>query len=223
MNPIPQFAKPLLDIYANKDSFSNRPIESMGMEKLKSDYRFNSQTSMVARGLSTAGNAVSGAVNKEFLSPVQIDHVIRGYFGWLGTFVVGATDMILRPATGQATKPASDMWKVASGNMISSLPSDQSRYVTQMYDQARELEQAYATWRQLQKDRKPDEARAFLEANREKLTRYKQVEGVKKNEAKFNEMIRMVERSSLDADTKADRISGIRARMDQSARQLVSN
>jgi hypothetical protein len=60
-----------------------------------------------------------------------------------------------------------------------------------------------------------------LEANREKLTRYKQVEGVKKNEAKFNEMIRMVELSALDADTKADRISGFRARMDNSAKRLV--
>ena len=86
---------------------------------------------------------------------------------------------------------------------------------------ARELEQAYATWRQLQKDRKPDEARAFLEANREKLTRYKQVEGVKKNEAKFNEMIRMVERSSsLDADEKAARISNIKDRMDLMARKI---
>ena len=46
-----------------------------------------------------------------------------------------------------------------------------------------------------------------LGANRQKLTRYKQVEGVKNNEAKFNEMIRMVERSSsLDADQKATRI-----------------
>ena len=80
--------------------------------------------------------------------------------------------------------------------MVSNLPSDQSRCVTQMYDQAKVLEEAYATWRQPQKDRKPEEARAFLEANREKLTRYKQLEGVKRNEAKFNEMIRLVERSS---------------------------
>jgi hypothetical protein len=76
------------------------------------------------------------------------------------------------------------------------------------------------TWRQLQKDRKPEEARSFLEANREKLTRYKQVEGVKNNEAKFNEMIRMVERSALDADTKADRISNIKGRMDLMARKI---
>jgi hypothetical protein len=222
LNPLPQFGKPLLDIYSNVDSFTGRPIESMSQEKLKSDYRFNAQTSMVARGLSTAGNKVSQVINKEFLSPVQIDHVARGYFGWLGTFVLGATDMILRPLTGQATQPASDMWKVASGNMISSLPSDQSRYVSQMYEQAKVLEQAYATWHQLQKDRKPEEAREFLEANREKLVRYKQVEGVKKNEAKFNEMIRMVERSpTLDADEKAARISSIKGRMDVTARRVA--
>jgi len=61
-----------------------------------------------------------------------------------------------------------------------------------------------------------------LEANREKLTRYKQVEGVKKNEAKFNEMIRMVERSSsLDAEEKATRISSIKGRMDVMARRVA--
>jgi hypothetical protein len=47
------------------------------------------------------------------------------------------------------------------------------------------------------------------------------VEGVKNNEAKFNEMIRMVERSSsLDADAKAARISNIKGRMDIAARKL---
>jgi hypothetical protein len=91
-----------------------------------------------------------------------------------------------------------------------------------MYEQAKVLEQAYATWHQLQKDKKPEEARDFLEANREKLTRYKQVEGVKKNEAKFNEMIRMVERSStMDAEQKAARISNIKGRMDLMARRVA--
>lgn len=98
---------------------------------------------------------------------------------------------------------------------------DQSRYVSQMYEQAKILEQAYATLHQLQKDRKPEEARAFLEANREQLTRYQQVEGVKRGEAKFNEMIRMLQRSSLDADEKAARISSIKSRMDVMARRVA--
>jgi hypothetical protein len=36
-------------------------------------------------------------------------------------------------------------------------------------------------------------------------------------------MIGMVERSSLDADTEADRISEMKTRMDSVAKKLVSN
>jgi hypothetical protein len=91
-----------------------------------------------------------------------------------------------------------------------------------MYDQAKVLEEAYPTYRQLRKDRKPGEAREYLEANREKLIRYKEVAGVKRNQAKFNEMIRMVQRSpSMDGDEKARRISDIRRRMDLMARRVA--
>jgi hypothetical protein len=46
MNPIPQLIKPMVDVYANWDSFTDRPIETMGMERLKPDYRFADRTSM---------------------------------------------------------------------------------------------------------------------------------------------------------------------------------
>ena len=91
-----------------------------------------------------------------------------------------------------------------------------------MYDQAKVLEEAYATYRQLRKDRKPGEAREYLEANREKLIRYQEVASVKRNQAKFNEMIRMVQRSSsMDGDEKARRISDIRRRIDLMARRVA--
>lgn len=64
MNPVPQLVKPIIDVYANKDSFSGRPIETMGMERLKSEYRYNANTSLTARAASTAGNAVTGMVGK---------------------------------------------------------------------------------------------------------------------------------------------------------------
>ena len=32
MNPVPQLVKPMLDVYANKNSFTGRPIETMGMD-----------------------------------------------------------------------------------------------------------------------------------------------------------------------------------------------
>ena len=221
MDPIPQAVKPILDIYSNKDSFSGRPIEPMGMDRLRPDYRYTSSTSMLARGVSTAGQAVANQVNGQFLSPVQIDHLLHGYFSWLGTFVVGTTDMALRPLTGQAERPAADYWKVATQGIVQDANSPQSRYVSQMYAQAKEVEQTYSTWTMLRKQGRLEEASQFLEANADSIQRYKRVEGVKERETKINERIRMVERSSMSAADKKAQISELQAMRDQTARLLA--
>lgn len=222
MNPVPQLVKPIVDVYANKNSFSGRPIETMSMERLKSEYRFTDRTSMTARGLSTAANSVAGLVGGEAWSPVQIDHMLRGYFGWLGSFVVGAGDVIARPATGQTSRAASDMWKVATGGMVSELRDAPSRYVSQMYEQAREIEQAYGTWRSLQKEGKTLEAQEFFKDNREDLSKYRRIEAVKKQESKLNERIRIIERSDMDGDAKRDLIRSIQVQKDRVARQIAA-
>jgi len=220
MNPVPQLIKPIVDIYANKDSFTGRPIETMGQENLRPEYRFNDRTSMVARGLSTSLNAATGIVGKESLSPVQIDHMLRGYFGWLGSFVVGASDIVARPATGQAEHASADMWKVATGNMVSDLRDAPSRYVTQMYTQAKEIEQSYGTYRDLVKQGKFQEATEFKESHNDDLIKYKHVEQVKRAEAKLNERIRYIERSNIEPDAKRDLIRTIQMQKNKVAESL---
>ena len=218
MNPVPQLVKPIMEVYSNKNSFNDRPIESMGMERLKSEYRFNDRTSMTARAASTTLNSITGLVGKEALSPVQIDHMLRGYFGWLGSFIVGAGDVVMRPATGQATHPAPDYWKTATGSMVSDLRDAPSRYVSQMYDQAKEIEQAYGTWRAMLKEGKTAEAKEFAEDHKADLSKYRKVETIKRAEAKFNERIRMIERSNIKPEEKRDLIRTIRDQQDRVAR-----
>jgi hypothetical protein len=220
MNPVPQLVKPIMDVYANKDSFSGRPIETMGMERLKSEYRFTDRTSMTARGLSTAANSVAGLVGGESLSPVQIDHMLRGYFGWLGTFVVGTADKIARPATGQNERPSSDMWKTLTGGIVSGMRDAPSRYVSQMYEQAREIEQAYGTWRALQKEGRAQEAAEFAQDNQGKLSKYHFIKRIKRQEASANQRIRMIERSEMDSDSKRELIRQIQKQKDQIARRI---
>ena len=221
MNPIPQAIKPIIDVYSNKDSFSGRPIEPMGMDKLRPDYRYTLGTSMLARGVSSAGQAVAGAAGGNFLSPMQVDHLLHGYFSWLGSFVVGASDMALRPLTGQPDRPTADYWKVATQGIVQEANSPQSRYVSQMYQQAKEVEQAYATWQMLLKQGRVDEAWAYRDANIDTLQKYGSVEHVKKAETRLNERIRMIERSSLSADEKREQIQQLQERRDQIARLLV--
>ncbi len=212
MNPVPQMVKPIVDIYSNKDSFSGRPIETMGMEKLDKEYRFNAGTSMVARGMSTGTGGV--------LSPVQIDHLVRGYFSWLGTFAVSTADLAVRAASNEPTRPTLDYWKLATGGMVADLDSGSSRYVSQMYEQAKILEEAHGTFNALRKQGKTAEAQEYLADNKEKLQKYSQVEHVKKAEAKLSERIRVIERSNMQPDEKRDLVIQIRKQQDQLARRV---
>jgi hypothetical protein len=221
MNPIPQLVKPMLDVYANKDSFTGRPIETQGMEKLKSEYRFGAGTSMAARAMSTSANAVTGLVGADALSPVQVEHLLRGYFGWLGSFVIGAGDVLARPAAGEPGRPAADLWKEATGGMVSDLRDAPSRYVSQMYQQATVIEQAYATWRELLKEGKVAEASEFFQGNQQTITKYGAIEAAKRMEGKLNQQVRAVERSNATPDEKRERIRSLIATKDRVSRTLA--
>ena len=220
MNPVPQLVKPILDIYANKDSFSGRPIETMSMERLKKDYRFSASTSMLARGASTAGNAVASVAGMEFLSPVQIDHLVRSYFGWVGTASVASADFMLRPMTNEPSRPEKDMLKWMSGGMVTDKDSAGSRYVSHLYDQLGELESAYGTWQQLRKEGKADDAREFAADHRDELRQYRQSENVKQRLSEMNKQIRMIERSDRHPAEKRILINRIRARQSDMAERL---
>lgn len=220
MNPIPQLVKPMLDVYANKDSFTGRPIETLSMERIASEYRFTDRSSMAARGVSTAMNAATGLVGKESLSPVQVDHLLRGYFGWLGAFIVGASDVIARPATGQSDRPDSDLWKAATGGMASDLRDAPSRYVSQMYEQAKEIEQAYGTWKMLVKEGKTEEAAEYRQGKAEEIGKHHTALRAKLEASKINQQIRSIERGDMPGAEKRDRIRLLQERKDRLARPL---
>lgn len=210
MNPVPQAIKPLIDLYANKDSFRGRPIETMGMERLEPTQRYTQQTSTVARGLS---EATFGA-----LSPVQYDHLIKAYFGWLGAFVVGGADVVTRPMTGAPTRPAIDTWKFATQGFLTELPSPQSRYVSAIYDQAKEVEEAYATYKDMVAQGRREDAAEYLDSNRELIGRRGAISRAKEAMTLANKQIKMIERSDLDPTIKRERIEAIQARKDRIAK-----
>ena len=225
MNPVPQALKPMIDVYANKDSFTGRQIENDAMQRLAPDYRFNGNTSMLARGLSTAGQAVASKIpGGAFLSPLQIDHLLEGYFGWLGSAVNFMPELIARQATNQPTRALPDLYKMATGGFVSDPDSATSYYVSSLYKQAKEIEQAYSTYNTLLKQGKVQDAADFFKDNRADIVRYGSIEPVKRDEGKLNEMVRMIERSTtMSASEKRERIDKLRNVEDRLARSLVAS
>jgi predicted transcriptional regulator len=147
LNPTPQFFKPLIDIYANKESFTNAPIETAGMERLSKQERKTDQTSPLAIALGGVSNALSNVLGKESeMSPAQIDYLIRAYLGWFGGTIQVTSQYATMPFNNGVYADA-DWTKRLSLGFVQNLPAVQSTYVTQFYHNNQLIQQAYADMR----------------------------------------------------------------------------
>lgn len=146
LNPIPQAFSPLVDVYANRDSFTRRPIESLTDEKVRPEDRYDERTSEIGRLLGAIGMPEPLSLLKgeyKELSPKQFDFLLQGYFSWMGSTIAAVTDYGVRPLLDRGERPERKM----GVGMVQTLPAGGSRYVTAFYEQAREIEQAYASYR----------------------------------------------------------------------------
>ena len=167
-NPVPQAFKPLLDLYANKDSFTGRAIESQADQRLRPQDRYSERTPEVAKflgglGLPDPAQLVKGEYSA--LSPKQVEHLIRGYFSWVGTAAMTVSDLGLRPLADRGERPDMRLKDVfIAGNFVENLPTGSSRYVTQMYEQSRQAEQAYASYQEAIKAGDTEKAQSIKES-----------------------------------------------------------
>ena len=155
INPIPQAVRPIYDIARNKDGFTDRPIESMGMERVSVENRVSPGTSGAAVAIGTinsmfaefASKVTGGAINSQSvqLSPIQYDYMIKGYLGWVGTGIQTASNVMATPFKDGASSRYEriDDYLVV-GNFVKTVPQSQSRYVTSFYENAKDIATASA-------------------------------------------------------------------------------
>ena len=203
MYPMPQVARPLIELYANRDFFRGRPIETMGMENLSPKERIARSTSPTSQLLG----------KQNVLSPVQIDHLIRAYFGWLGTSATTLLDYGIRPAMGIAQRPEMKLRDVfIAGNFIESLPSSQSRYVSDFYESSVEIERAYADFRNAVLNRQPEKAESIRKEKAAEIGLHGMVSGTSKQLSALNKLERMIEvDKSMDPAEKRRRLDRLDA------------
>jgi hypothetical protein len=224
LNPTPQIVKPLMDIYANKDGFTGRPIEGAAMQGLQPEDRYNTNTSMTARFLGQLGlpdpvQLIQGRYSA--LSPVQMDSLMHGYFGSLGALGLGAVDSILRPATGQASAPSTTAYRLTSG-MVDSLPAENSRYVTAMYDNLNQIEQAYNSYHTYLKTGQLDKAREELDSNRNLITSYSMAEAAKRAMGKMSQQEkRILNDTTMSSAEKRQKLDALTVRKNALAQRIA--
>lgn len=85
MDPLPQMIRPMYENVSNFDFYTMKPIENRYLQNLLPEERYTEYTSEAYRKV---GQALG-------VSPVKLDHLVRGYTGTIGALTADAAGMIL--------------------------------------------------------------------------------------------------------------------------------
>ena len=130
------------DLNKNHSTFTDAPIEGMGLSNLVPSQRANANTSTTAITIADKLSALGIEV-----SPVKMDYAVQGFTGGLGKLGVAGVDKVLESFNDLDLPPEPDGgWKravvVKNFNVN---PLSANKYVNQFYEEYEQIKQRQAT------------------------------------------------------------------------------
>jgi hypothetical protein len=218
MNPMPQMFKPLVDLYANKDSFTNAPIETAGMERLSKAERASDTTSTLAKSVSGVANTVLPETLK--MSPVQADYAIKSYFGWLGGTISATSNYAVMPFS-KSVYPDRNWTDTISLGFVKSLPSAQNKAITAFYENNREIQTALADMRHYAAIGEVGKVNDILIEKGDKIALAKSYDNASDDMAKMRKYISVINRDEkMDGAQKRAEIDRMKILIGKLAEQM---
>lgn len=192
----PQAIKPVFEVWANKNFFSGYDIESPSMKHKLPEDRYTANTTEAAKALA---KILPG------LSPVQIEHLARGYFGTLPLAVAAATNDMLRGEGKPETPTARASDLPVFGSMFQRKFGGADADV--VYRLAEEAKQAASSYAALKKTGSIEDIKDFLAEHRAEVTVAPLANRYTTNMAKLKQQEDALRnRGNLSADELRDRL-----------------
>jgi hypothetical protein len=215
LNPTPQIVKPMVEAAFNYDSFRGGPIDSPQDLAVRAEARYNEQTSLLMREL----GEVSG------LSPKQLEHLVIGYTGTMGSYVMAAADGMIRAGTpGESASWRADEIPLVKAVYRGTGPAKSTQHMEEFYRMLNEVNQLKRTVDQYRSEGLTDKANELLEEqggilkSRRSLSRTQQQVRVVRNK------IELIQRDkTMAAEEKRRRIDELLARRNDLVYQAVKN
>jgi hypothetical protein len=156
---IPQAAKPAIEVLTGKNLFNFSvtegkvgDIESAGLKGVEAGLRTTTSTTGVAAALG------------EFLnvSPIKIDHLIRGYGGGMGAFLASAVGTIPETLSGAKAVPGPEK-KLNEVQLIGGLfaPTDGRGLIDRAFNKMEDINEAKGTYNKLLEQGREKEAMEY--------------------------------------------------------------
>ncbi|WP_324037940.1 LPD38 domain-containing protein [Aeromonas caviae] len=204
LNPTPQLVKPMVEAAFNYDSFRGGPIDGPQDLNVQAEARYNEQTSLLMREL----GELTG------FSPKQLEHLVIGYTGTMGSYVMAAADGLIRAARpGESASWRADEIPLVKAVYRGTGPAKSTQHMEEFYRMLNEVNQLKRTVDQYRSEGLTDKARELLEEqggilkSRRSLSRTQQQVRVVRNK------IELIQRDrTLTAEEKRRRIDEMLAR-----------
>lgn len=215
LNPTPQIVKPLVESYFNYDSFRGGPIENAQDLAVKVEARYNEQTSLMMRELGEATG----------MSPKKLEHLLIGYTGTIGGYVMATADGLIRAAQpGESASWRADEIPLVKAVYRGTGPAKSTQHMEEFYRMLNEVNQLKRTVDQYRSEGLTDKANELLEEqggilkSRRSLSRTQQQVRVVRNKIELIQRDRI-----LSADEKRRRIDELMARRNDLVYQAVNH
>lgn len=201
LNPVPQLVVPVYEVLRNKSSFTGAPIETLADQQREKKDRYDERTSDVTRALGGA-SALAG------LSPKQVEHLVTGYTGTLGGYVLGMADFLARVMTGRekASTPAAD-WPIVRTLYQGGKEQRNTMYQQRFIESLEKAREAYGSYKLAIDEQDPDRAQRQFEKRAKELNARLPLERIQRRVSDINKAMRTVERDTrLSSSEKKDRL-----------------
>ncbi|WP_421186885.1 LPD38 domain-containing protein [Aeromonas enteropelogenes] len=213
MNPIPQVFRPIVESYTNYDFFKESPIENMVDLEMNAEARYDDKTSLLMREV---GETLG-------LSPKQLEHLFLGYTGTLGSYLMAATDAVIR--TGQPGESPELRWDeipVAKSFFRGEEAAKSTRYQEEFYQMLSDVNKLKHTVDKYNKEGRRDDAKTLLEQGGKILWSRKSLTGIQKQLRAVRNKIALIQRDrTLSAEEKRERIDKLYERGNDLVYQVV--
>jgi hypothetical protein len=196
-NPIPQTVLPLVEARTNYSFYTMRPIVGQGMEGIAPEYQVGPNTTQIAQSV---GKTLG-------VSPMKVDHIVNGYTGTMGMYLVDAIDQIL--SINDASPKASKRFEQMPVIKRFAVDKEAKGTVSAYYDLKNSVDQVVRTMNLMERTAQGSEMGAYMKDNARLFGMRDYVSSVEKDMKQLREATVKIRSSSMDPDAKRDALRAI--------------
>lgn len=199
---IPQALKPGIEVVTNYSFYSGRDIVSAREQALEPEAQVRQNTTALAQMLGGAAG----------VSPIQIDYLIRGYFGGLGALVAQMPNIVFRPGAPDEQVERAER-KLSELPVVGSLfqPTDGRGLIDEAYKTSQDFDRKARTYKALVEQGRRAEAQAFAQRYIGEIAAASEAGRFRQQMGEFAKYRRFIQASpSLSAQEKREQLDALR-------------